>query len=411
LDHLKSYPGTNNQTLENHLQQLGDLNTTSSSMDLFPEVHLSEALINKNHLVHNLNLIKNTVGPKCTIMGIVKANAYGHNVKYVSQILLQEGLRSFGVANINEAIELREHILNHNTNKQPIEILAFASPLPDQYPYYLNHGIDITLTDYETFQHAETIAKANNMPMQVHLKVDTGMGRLGIDLNHALDLAERIENSPYLHLKAIYSHFASSGEDLTFSQHQLQNYQSLVSEFEHMAGRSIQKHMANSGAIVSDKKAHFDMVRPGILLYGYTPGPAVKTDLSLKPVMQFQSRVTFIKWLEKGQSVSYGRLWQAEQPTRIATISVGYADGYHRSLTNKASVQIRGKHYRQIGAVTMDQIMVALDQDAQVEVGDEAVLFGWHGIDAGHLAQKINTISYELLCSVSPRVKRVLVDQ
>ncbi len=386
------------------------LNPKTGFVESMPDLNLSEALISKRHLIHNLNQIRSKIGPSCKIMGIVKANAYGHNVKEVSATLFSNGVRSFGVANINEAIELKQHFIEQQLENEPFEILAFASPLPEQLPFYLMHDIDLTLTNYETYSQAEAVAQAHNSCFNVHLKVDTGMGRLGVSMNDALELARLIERSPYLNLKSIYSHFASSGEDMPFSRQQSQHFKSLTREFEHSEGRKVLKHMANSGAIVSDHDTYYDMVRPGILLYGYTPSSAIKTSLNLKPVMQFQSRVTFIKWVEAGQTISYGRTWEAKKRTRIATISVGYADGYHRALSNNSFVEIHGKGFQQIGNVTMDQIMVSLGEDTSVNVGDVAVLFGWNGPKANELADRIGTIGYELLCSVSPRVKRVILE-
>jgi len=388
-----------------------DLKKQQFSDHTFPDTNLSEALISKSHLIHNLNEIRSQVGADCKIMGIVKANAYGHNVREISDALIQHGTTNFGVANINEAIELKQHAKHASSSNTNLDILAFASPLPDQLPFYLKHDINITLTNYETFKQAETVASAYNIKFNVHLKVDTGMGRLGQPVKTALNLAREIERSDHLNLKAIYSHFASSGEDITFSNRQLETYKSMVREFEHLENRTVVKHMANSGAIVSDKHSFFDMVRPGIILYGYTPSTQIKTTLDLKPVMQLQSRVTFIKWVEKGQTISYGRLWKAPQKTRVATISIGYADGYHRAFTNRACVTIRGKEFRQIGAVTMDQILVSLENDQSVQEGDIAVLFGWDGPKANDLAEQIGTIGYELLCAVSPRVKRVILNE
>lgn len=393
------------------MQDQMQLGTTEKKTPVYPPVNLSEALVSLGNLRHNAREIKRQIGNKRRLMAVVKANAYGHNAGKVAPALLAEGIRDFGVANINEAIQLRKTLqVSSALEQKDCQILAFASPLAGQLPFYLQNNIDVTLTSFETAKQAELASAQAGRNLTVHLKIDTGMGRLGIQPADAFLLARYIDRSPYLTLKGIYTHFADSGEDLAFTKKQLQVYKQLVSEFEHEASRKVLKHTANSGAIISDKDTHLDMVRPGILLYGYTPATSLATSLELRRVMQFQSRVIFTKWLKKGASVSYGRRWVAPRKTRIATVSVGYADGYHRALSNKSHVCINGKFYPQIGSVTMDQIMIALGEDDSVQVGDRVVLFGWDGLAAAALAEQIGSIGYELLCAVSPRVKRVFID-
>jgi alanine racemase len=370
-------------------------------------VPLSEALISVSHLVHNLYEIRRTVGASRRIMAIVKANAYAHTVEAIAPALLEKDVHDFGVANINEAIHLRKVIAAHG--KTHSAILAFASPLLDQVELYAKHDIELCLGNAETIQQAEAMASRVGKKLTVHLKIDTGMGRLGAHPSDALALAEKIEASPHLDLKAIFTHFASSGTDKAFTKKQLGTYKKLVSEFEHHHSRSVVKHAANSGAVVSEKDSFLDMVRPGILLYGYLPGAKMKSALDLKPVMQLQSRVIFTKWVERGTSISYSRKWTAARRCRIATVSIGYADGLHRALTNTLRVCINGKFYPQVGAVTMDQIMINLGNDTTVNTGDTVVIFGWNGMRADVLAEKVGTIGYEFLCAVSPRVRRMYV--
>jgi alanine racemase len=381
-----------------------------ASLD-FPSVNLSEALISLSHLRHNVSAVQTHIGSACRVMAVVKANAYGHTVDAVCKPLTEQGVSDFGVANINEAIQLRR-IVGQGANKNGVNILAFASPLLEQLEFYAKHDVELSISSVEVFRAAEAAASKLGKPITAHLKIDTGMGRLGVQPSEAVALASLISASPHIHLKAIYTHFASSGSDKQFTKRQLKNYLSLVSEFEHQAGVRVIRHAANSGAILTDKTTHLDMVRPGILLYGDAPDTSFRSTLDLKPVMQLQSHVIFTKWVEKGASVSYGRKWIAPRRTRVATVSIGYADGYHRAFTNRASVMIHGKLFRQIGAVTMDQIMVNLGSDESVSVGDRVVLFGWEkNMSANRLAKEIGTIGYELLCAVSPRVRRVVVDE
>ncbi len=367
---------------------------------------LSEALISLGNLRHNVREVQKLVGKSRRIMAIVKANAYSHGIDLIAPALVEEGISDFGVANINEAVHLRKLLEDF-----PAQILAFASPLLSQIELYIKHDISLCLGDFETLRLAEALAQKFGKPIDVHLKIDTGMGRLGVLPKEALLLAHAVERSEHLNLKAVFTHFASSDSDKAFTQKQLSTYTALVSELEHSLGRSVLKHTANSGAVITEKNAYLDMVRPGILLYGYTPRTGLKSPLSLKPVMQLQAKVVFIKTVERGTSISYGRKWIARKRSRIATIAIGYYDGYHRNLSNKAKVLINGKFFEQVGAVTMDAIMVNLGNDTSVQVGDAAVLFGWNeGCGANVLTDKEGTIVYELLCSVSPRVHRTAVE-
>jgi alanine racemase len=367
---------------------------------------LSEALISLGNLRHNIRQVRHLVGKERRIMAIVKANAYSHGIDLVAPAMLEEGVRDFGVANIHEAVHLRELL-----GDSPVQILAFASPLFSQLELYIKHEIALCLGDFETLRLAEAIAKKFGKPIQVHLKIDTGMGRLGVLPKDAFALAQTVERSEHLNLQAVFTHFASSDSDKAFTHKQLSLYTSLVSEIEHSIGCTVLKHTANSGAVITEKDSYFDMVRPGVLLYGYTPRTDLRSPLSLKPVMQLQAKVVFIKTVERGTSISYGRKWTARKRSRIATIAIGYYDGYHRNLSNKAKVNINGKFFEQVGAVTMDAIMVNLGNDTTVQVGDTAVLFGWgEELGANVLTDKEGTIVYELLCSVSPRVRRTAVE-
>jgi alanine racemase len=367
--------------------------------------YLSEALISLENLRHNLACIRNVTGQSCRIMGIVKANAYGHGAAGVTATLEEEGVRDFGVANIHEAIEL----LQSHRMQPDSRILAFASPLEEHIGLYLEHGIEMTVCDHETMQLAEATAAAAGNTLQVQVKVDTGMGRLGVTPEEALPLLEAIDASSSLELSGIYTHFAESHNPEGFTTRQLERFIQVTGAYERRSGKTILKHAANSGAIVSMPDARLDMVRPGILLYGCHPVDAAPSPVLVRPVMQFQCRVIFVKEVPEGTPISYNRTWSAPAKRRIATIAAGYADGVHRTLSNRMRVFIGGQSFRQIGTVTMDQTMVDLGDDRSVKTGDTAVLFGWEGPSAGEQAIAAGTISYEMLCSVSRRVRRIFV--
>ncbi|WP_232319733.1 alanine racemase [Prosthecochloris sp. HL-130-GSB] len=370
-----------------------------------PREHLSEALISLPHLDFNLSQIKELLPTSCDIMGVVKANAYGHGAPAIARRLLQRGVRNFGVANIHEAIELRRK----GGIDERSEILAFCSPPPSHLPYYLQYRTALTATDPDLLCKASSTAANHGSKLDVHVKVDTGMGRLGLPPNEAMQLLQQVEKDPNLRLCGIYTHFAQGTTDDEFSRSQLARFREMCREFEHWAARPVMKHAAGSGALLCLKDAFLDMVRPGIMLYGCYPAATVSSLIELKPVMQLESRVMLVKTVERGTTLSYNRSWTAPQRTRIATVAAGYADGYHRLLSNRSHVMIRGKLCPQVGNITMDQMMVDIGNDTCIAVGDKVVLFGWQGPCADELATLCNSISYELLCSVSSRVTRTVI--
>jgi alanine racemase len=388
---------------QNDRRVMDEKKTDFPAGEMQPE-NMTEALVSLENLAWNTGLIRQRVGKTARIMGIVKANAYGHNVHRVAETLEKSGVRDFGVANIHEAIELKRG----GALKKPATILAFSSPLPSHIASFLHHDIEMTLCDNLTLHAAEEIAATQNKKLAVQVKVDTGMGRLGSPPSVSMELLRQIDRSPHLELKGIYTHFADSAT-AEGTKKQLDAFKTLTAEYEHASGRTVCKHAANSGAILSAPESWLDMVRPGILLYGYHPTKNSPCQLDVKPVMQFEAKVIFVKNVPAGTTISYNRTWTAHEPRFIATIAAGYADGYARSLSGRATVTINGKAYPQVGTVTMDQIMVDLGTEHDVKTGDKATLFGWNGIGADSLAELAGTISYETLCSVSSRVKRIFL--
>jgi len=389
--------------LNNNCQQRN--HSKGNSMPAPTPEPMTEAIVSLQHLQHNLSEIRRKTGEGVRIMGVVKANAYGHDVHRVSETLEQNGVTDFGVANNQEAIELQ----TGRALKKPASILAFASPLSSQIPFYLKHGIEMTLCNKETLFAAESHAAATGKKLRVHIKVDTGMGRLGLPPAAAMELLRASEQCPGIEVKGIYTHFADSSGDMEFTRRQLRDFLSLASEYEHSSGKQVLRHAANSGAILSLPEANLDMVRPGITLYGYHPAKETGTRLSLKPVMQVEGKIAFLKTVPSGSTISYCRTWRAPATTTIATIAAGYADGYPRALSGKgARVTANGQSFSQVGTITMDQIMVDLGTSSTAKVGDRVILFGWEGpTTAETLADLSNTISYEILCAVSRRADRI----
>lgn len=368
-----------------------------------PGEHPAEAIVSLPNLEHNFRAIRERIPSTCRIMGIVKANAYGHGAAGIARRLGSLGVSDFGVANIEEAIRLR----NTHAISSRAAVLAFCSPLASYLPLYLKHDITATICDHEMLRAAEAVGSAHNRPVRIQVKVDTGMGRLGVSPRHAQELLHTAEKSPHLNLEGVYTHFAQSTRLDTFTAGQLKTFLDTCSEFEHSTGKHLCKHAANSGALLTLKDASLDMVRPGIMLYGYLPDEGIENAPELKPVMELRTKVIFVKEIDAGTSISYNRRWSAPSKTRIATLSAGYADGYHRLLSNRISVSIRGQSFPQVGTVTMDQIMVDIGDSHNIRAGDDAVLFGWNGPGADDIARAAETISYEILCGIPARVRRV----
>ncbi|RNA65462.1 alanine racemase [Prosthecochloris sp. ZM_2] len=371
-----------------------------------PEEPLTEALISLGNLSGNVRYARKRAGETCRIMGVVKADAYGHGAQAVARHLETCGIHDFGVANVQEAMELRRSQAVSDRSG----ILAFCTPPPSHLVHYMQYDTELTVADTGQLHAASARASAYQKPLTVHVKVDTGMGRLGLSCREAMDVLLAAEQDPWIHLKGVYTHFAQSTVDDGFTRRQLQEFLQLCSEFEHRTGRKIIRHAANSGALLCMPESRLDMVRPGIMLYGYAPERRIGPLPELRPVMQLQSRVIFIKNVRSGTPISYNRSWVAPADCRIATVAAGYADGYHRLLSNRAMVTISGRRYPQAGNVTMDQLMVNLGTETGIREGERVTLFGWDGPTAADLADLCGTISYELLCSVSGRVKRTIVE-
>jgi alanine racemase len=348
---------------------------------------------------YNINLISDAV-KSSKIMAVVKANAYGHGSIELSKTALKAGCEYLGVAFVEEGIELRENDISS-------PILVFGAHDASFLVKATEYNLDITLTSFEQIK---SLKKANRK-CNVHLKVDTGMNRVGfkiVDYEKALKL---VLDSNQFKLKGIYSHFATSdAEDASFANLQITRFNEIRKISEKYIQHEVLFHMANSGAIMNFPKAHYDMVRPGVMLYGGLPNPQFKTNWNLKPVMQLRSKISLTKFLQKGESVSYGRKYFAPDNTNIGIIPIGYADGYNRLLTNKGEVLIHNKKYPVVGTVCMDMIMIDIQNESKLKTGDDVILFGQEGnegISIDEIALRTGTIAYEITCNISKRIPRI----
>jgi alanine racemase len=350
---------------------------------------------------------------KIKICGVVKANAYGHGIDEVSRKLVELGIDFLGVANYDEAIRLRKLIPD-------TPILVFGTLIhsklePAKYVSILHkHDLTATVASYDTAKFLNDYSRKFRSKFRIHIKVDTGMRRIGLDYKRALGTIKQIASFKNLELEGIFTHFAASEEkNKSFSKRQLTRFNKLLQQLKKAGIEFPIVHAANSGAVLDLKSSYFNMVRPGLLLYGYYPGRGVKNKIKLKPVMNLKSKVTFIKKIDTGESVSYGRKFTAKQPEFIGSVPIGYGDGYWRRLSNRSKVLINKRLYRQVGSVTMDWIMIELGRSYKLKIGDDVLLMGEeNGVSLGadKLAKLCGTIPYEMLCAVADRVERVYIN-
>jgi alanine racemase len=362
--------------------------------------------VNLPQLRKNVEAIRAHVLP-ARIMVMVKANAYGHGVDGVAPFI-EPYVDYFGVALPEEAIHLRELGITK-------PILVAGGTLSEQVHLFAEYDLILTGSSIELLDAAEKVARSTGRGIKTHLKIDTGMERVGVREYEAEALIEKSTACSHLEIEGIYTHLANSeSHDRAYSFLQLERFQEVLSIYEKRdIPVPLLRHVSNSGGILNLPAAHFDMVRPGILFYGVYPGDEVDRVIDVKPAVSWRSRVAYSKITLPGRSVSYGSLWQAEAQTRIVTIPCGYADGYFRRMTNQAQVILNGRKYPQVGRICMDQFMVNVG-DAQAQVGDEVVLLGESDnerITAEDLAAWMGTNEYEVLTNISARVPRVyLVD-
>lgn len=354
----------------------------------------------------NLTEIKKTINPGTSIMAVVKANAYGHGLIEVSDTAVSCGTSCLGVARVGEGVRLREAGIH-----APILVLGYT--YPEEIWMLARYNLTATIFSLKDAQLLSQLALSEKKALTVHVKVDTGMGRLGfLPGKPAVQEMEAIFSLPGLQVEGIYTHFATADEhDKTYAYKQ---YESFLEFMNILAKKGIEfpvKHAANSAALIDLRETHLDMVRAGIAMYGCYPSGEVKRDhINLKPAMELKTRVSMVKKVPAGFKVSYGVIYETKRDTTLATLSIGYADGLSRLLSNCGEVLVHGQRAKISGRICMDQCVIDTGHIEDVEVGDEVVIFGCQGdecIPVEEIASKISTINYEVLCSVSDRVPRI----
>lgn len=354
------------------------------------------ASIDTAALRHNLDIIRARIGPEPGIIAIVKADAYGHGVAGLIPVLADK-VAIFGVANLQEAFDVRAALPS-------AEVLLLGINLPEERPVAIQHDFQVVVSSVEE---ARAYARLGSVahPVHIHIAVDTGMGRMGFLEPEIEDAVRVIAAMPSLRIAAVATHLPVADEDADFTLDQLKRYEAIVARIRHLLPATAQSHTLNSAGLLGFPEHAPDFVRAGLALYGSSPLPEFQKDLLA--VMTLVSRITLIRQLPAGHGVSYGRTFITDRPTRVATVSAGYADGYQRRLSNRgASVLIHGRRCPVLGRVTMDQIMVDITEIPGAAVGDEVILFG-QDLPAGELAEKADTIVWEIFTGISKRVKRI----
>src|SRR6266508_2269427 len=357
--------------------------------------------VNLSQLRKNLEAIRAQIAP-AKVMPMVKANAYGHGVEGVAPFI-EPYVDYIGVALAEEGIHLRELGL-----RKPI--LVAGATLPEQVPLFAEYDLTLTGSSSDLLDIAEEVSRSTGTRIKTHLKIETGMERVGVREYEAEPFILQTSAYRHLYIEGIYTHLANSElADKTYSLMQLERFQQVLDIYSrHSLPVPSLRHVCNSGGILNLPEAYFDMVRPGVLFYGVYPGDEVDRVIEVRPALTWRSHIVFSKRTRPRRPISYGSLWQAEAETGIVTIPCGYADGYFRRMTNHAQVIIHQKKYPQVGRICMDQFMVNVGDD-DVKVGDDVILLG-DGILAEELAQWAGTNEYEVMTNISARVPRIYVN-
>jgi len=369
-------------------------------------LYQTQVLIHLDHIRANLSAIRKAVGPGRRILIAVKANAYGHGAVAVSRMAEQAGMDWLGVATVPEGLQLREAGIR-------LPILKLSPAFPEEMAAAVRGGVTLAMCDQANAEALEAVCAAMDARCDVHLVIDTGMSRIGVQPLGAPGLAAFLEERcPRLRLQGVFTHLPVSDDaDPTYTEAQVQRFKTAVEAVETRIGRKLELvHCANSGAVLGHPEAWLDLVRPGIMIYGFYPDSGTPRTVPLLPGLSFLTRVSFLKKVTAGTRVGYGLTWAAPEDTWIATIPVGYADGFNRLFSNRGRVLIGGRSYPVAGRVCMDQSMVNLGPATSVRVGDPVTLIGRDGdeeITVNEWAKALGTITYEVTCQINARVERV----
>ncbi|MFL0647537.1 alanine racemase [Cylindrospermopsis raciborskii UAM/DH-BiRr] len=360
-------------------------------------------------LSNNVKQLVGFLSPGSQLMAVVKADAYGHGAVTVATTVLAAGATWLGVATVTEGIQLREAGI-----RAPILILG-ATHTPEQIHAITSWQLEPTLcSPGQALIFSDLLNSIDyNYELPVHIKLDTGMSRLGADWQQAGQFAQLVQGLPRLHIASVYSHFATADSpDTTIMEQQHARFQQAIAQIRAMGIKIPSLHLANSAATLGNKELHYDMVRAGLAIYGLYPAAHQRNHLQLRPALQVKARITHIKTISEGTGVSYGHKFIAPREMRIGVVGIGYADGVPRSLSSQMDVLVQGQRVKQIGMITMDQLMIDISSLVEVEEGEIVTLLGEQGeenITADDWANQLNTISWEIICGFKHRLPRVAI--
>jgi len=367
---------------------------------------LTQVVLHLDHLSHNMYLLQQQVGQR-PLWPCIKADAYGHGAEIVARHLVQLGYHTFGVADVAEAVTLIDAGVN-------ARFVIFSATLPEHSEALVAYDCEPAVCTLEMVAALARAAEKFDKRVSIHIKVDTGMGRIGIYPDQVQEFIEHCHHYPAVHIRGIMSHFPRADEaDKTFSCQQIETFKR-VAEMACLQGIEV-RHMANSAAILDLPDAYFDAARPGIAIYGLRPSRAIQNPQvnNLRPVLEWKSRITFLKEVPAGTGLSYGHIFSTQRPSLVATVPVGYGDGLSRNLSNKVDFLVAGRRCPQVGRITMDMCLIDVTElRGRVELGDEVVIIGvqqQQEITADQLADKLGTINYEIVTAISHRVPRVVM--
>jgi|UniRef100_A0A7V3VU21 alanine racemase len=358
-----------------------------------------------DRLINNYKIIKEEVGDK-KIMAAIKADAYGHGALEVAKALQKHGVDMFGVASVEEGIELRKGGIKK-------KIIILSPILNDQIDACIEFDLIPTISELSFFEKLNERLIKYKKGISVHIEVDTGMTRTGFPYDESISAIKKIQSSPFIKIEGIFSHFPLADTDGAFSKEQIERFKRLISNLNNAKVKPKFVHMANSSGIFRYPDSHFNLVRPGISLYGLSASPGLRYHPGFKPVMTLKSRIVNLREVPPGTPISYGHTYRTRRRSRIATVSVGYGDGYPRILSNNADVLCHGKRARIVGTICMDLMMIDVTHIPEARSGDVVTLIGedrTEEIRVEELAEKSNTIVYEITSGIGPRVTRVFKD-
>lgn len=364
--------------------------------------------IDLDSLAHNMKEIRKIVRQESLITAVVKANAYGHGAVESSKVFLANGGDRLAVASLEEAIELRQHGI-----QAPIMVLGYTPE--SRYQEVLEHNIIQTIYSYSSAKCLSEKAGRVNKKALIHIKIDTGMGRIGyLPGSASIEEIVRIANLANIEIEGVFTHFATSDErDKSFTRLQYDRFMDMVDGLEEEGLDIAIKHVSNSAAIIDLPEYNLDMVRAGIILYGLYPSNEVeKSRIKLRPAMTLKSRISNIKIVAKDYGISYGQVFKTREESKIATIPLGYADGYPRLLTGQGQAFVNGELVDLVGRICMDQLMLDVSKVEDISLGDEVILFGngIQGLAIDDMAEKLTTINYEIVCMMGRRLPRVYME-